>query len=167
MQLEAFRRTVAALNQADVRFILVGGMAVVAHGYGRMTIDMDLVIQLTPDNIVRTFDALGSLRYAPRTPVTAKQFADPKLRDGWARDKGMVVLSFFSDQFPRMPVDVFVQAPFAFDLAYEKASVEQVEPNQSFRFADIATLIQMKERTGREKDLDDVQHLRIIQNGQG
>ena len=61
MELSTFKSLMNALNQEQVRRLLVGGMAVVAHGYGRMTFDIDLVIQLSPDNILRAFKALASL----------------------------------------------------------------------------------------------------------
>jgi len=34
----------AALNDADVNYLIAGGLAVVAHGYVRVTMDVDLVI---------------------------------------------------------------------------------------------------------------------------
>lgn len=40
-----------ALSSAGVRFLVAGGLAVNAHGYMRITRDVDLVIQLAPDNI--------------------------------------------------------------------------------------------------------------------
>ena len=70
--LEAVSR---ALTNADVRFLIVGGLAVVAHGYGRMTQDIDLVISLESDSVRRVFAALASLGYRPRGPVTAESFA--------------------------------------------------------------------------------------------
>ena len=53
MKLTTFQCVMDGLEQHNVRFLLVGGMAVVAHGYGRMTYDIDLFIDLTPDNISR------------------------------------------------------------------------------------------------------------------
>jgi hypothetical protein len=39
MQLEAFKAIVSSLDKEDVQFLIVVGMAVVAHGYGRVTQD--------------------------------------------------------------------------------------------------------------------------------
>lgn len=66
-----------ALNRASVRFLLVGGLAVVEHGYSRNTFDVDLVLQLTPDTIARAFKALEELDYRPRVPITSEQFGLP------------------------------------------------------------------------------------------
>jgi hypothetical protein len=42
-----------ALNQARVRYLIVGGVADVLHGYLRTTADLDLIIQLDRDNVLR------------------------------------------------------------------------------------------------------------------
>lgn len=51
MRVASIEAIVRALNAADVPFAVVGGLAVVAHGYGRQTQDLDLVIQLNPDAV--------------------------------------------------------------------------------------------------------------------
>lgn len=77
MKAETLEAIAGVLNAADVPFIVAGDLAVVAHGYGRLTHHLDLVIRLRPDTILRTFEALASLGYRPRVPVTAGAFADP------------------------------------------------------------------------------------------
>ena len=42
-----FRDFLSALNEAEVRYILVGGYSVVLHGYSRTTGDMDLWVERT------------------------------------------------------------------------------------------------------------------------
>ncbi len=75
-----FHQVAAALTRAGVPFIVVGGIAVNEHGYGRNTFDVDVVIRLDPDSIIRAFAALAELGYRPRVPVDAQQFADPEQR---------------------------------------------------------------------------------------
>ena len=41
MEVRSFEAIVGALNDHGVRYLLVGGMAVEAHGHGRMTHDLD------------------------------------------------------------------------------------------------------------------------------
>jgi hypothetical protein len=38
------RNLVRKLVAADVRFVVVGGVAVVLHGYARLTVDLDLIV---------------------------------------------------------------------------------------------------------------------------
>jgi hypothetical protein len=45
MELKSFEAIMGALADHEVRCLLVGGMAVVAHGHGRMTHDLDLGVQ--------------------------------------------------------------------------------------------------------------------------
>ncbi len=61
MKLASFEAIFCALNDAHVRYLVASGLAVNAHGYLRLTKDVDFVVQLVPDNIERTFVCLGAL----------------------------------------------------------------------------------------------------------
>jgi hypothetical protein len=163
MRVAEFENIVRVLNAADVRYLVVGGIAVVAHGYGRVTFDLDVVLQLRPDNVIRAFGALNTLGYLPRVPVTAEQFAVEENRERWIREKGMTVLNLHSDRQRTTPVDVFVAEPFDFDATYARA-IEQPCGGGVFRVVDLETLIRMKEAAGRPKDVDDVTHLRMAED---
>ncbi|HEU4771566.1 MAG TPA: hypothetical protein VFS68_05360, partial [Candidatus Udaeobacter sp.] len=58
-----FEAIARALNDAGVPFIIVGGIAVVEHGYGRNTVDVDMVIRLDRQSVLKAFEALGKLGY--------------------------------------------------------------------------------------------------------
>jgi len=79
MRAERVRSILRVLSNANVRFLVAGGLAVNAHGIVRLTHDVDLVIQLVPESIRRAFDALLSISYRPSVPVTAEQFSDEAL----------------------------------------------------------------------------------------
>jgi len=162
MKLATFERVVRALNEARVRFILVGGVAVVAHGYGRMTQDLDLVIRLDPESVRAAFEALESLGYSPRVPVTASGFADPAQRARWIEEKGMQVLNFHSDWHRETPVDLFVTEPFDFETEYGLALVQDVAPGMPVHIVRLETLLRMKDGAGRPQDLADAMELRHI-----
>lgn len=156
-----------ALNDAGVRALIVGGLAVNAHGYLRFTKDADLAVELLPENIERAFRALVTLGYQPRVPITAAQFADPVLRESWIREKGMKILPFYSDSHRETPIDIFVIEPFNFEDEYQRAFSGRVEvpgqPPVVVRYVAIPALIAMKQAAGRPQDLDDIQHLRWIE----
>jgi hypothetical protein len=44
-----------------VEYLVVGGQAVIAHGYPRLTKDMDLLVRPTADNGARVLSALAEL----------------------------------------------------------------------------------------------------------
>lgn len=46
MKLSSLEAIVTALQASEVRYLIVGGLAVAAHGHGRATFDIDLVVQL-------------------------------------------------------------------------------------------------------------------------
>lgn len=159
MKLASFEAIVRALNEAKVRYLVAGGLAVNAHGYERLTHDVDLVVQLDRDNVLRAFEALQGLGYRPRVPVTAQQFADAAQRNEWIVTKGMKVLNLFSNEHPEAPMDLFVTEPFEFDHEYDAAMRGEIAPGLEARFVTIPTLMEMKRATGRARDADDVQHL--------
>jgi hypothetical protein len=162
MKLASVEAIAAALQRGGVRYLVAGGLAVNAHGYLRFTQDIDLVVQLKPDNILPAFQALATLGYRPAVPVTAEQFADSAQRQQWIREKGMQVLNFHSDQHRPTPVDVFVTEPFDFDQEYRQALEGTLLPGLVVRFVSIPTLIAMKRLANRPRDLDDIDHLTQI-----
>jgi len=162
MKLASLEALARALNAAEVRYLVVGGVAVNAHGYIRYTQDVDLVITLEPANIFRAFECLATLGFKPAVPITSEQFADAGLRQQWIRDKGMKVLNFFSDTYRETNVDVFVSVPFDFEREYAAAMQGELAPGLAVRFVSLPTLIAMKQQANRPRDLDDIQHLRWI-----
>ncbi len=162
MRLASLEAIVRVLNTAQARYLIVGGLAVAAHGYGRVTFDVDLVVQLKPANVQRAMSALETLGYRPLVPVAARDFVNAAKRDAWIRDKGMVVFQMHSDQHPDTRIDLFAAEPFDFDQEYNSAMVGEILPDLHARFVRIETLIQMKEVAGREKDREDIRQLRLL-----
>lgn len=160
MKLASFEAIARALEDANVRYLVAGGLAVNAHGYLRFTKDVDFVVQLLPDNIERAFGALSARGYKPVVPITAVQFANAQQRETWIRDKGMQVLQFWSDEHRETPIDMFVHEPFDFEQEYARALVKPLG-RIMVRFVAIPTLIRMKEAAGRAQDMIDIEHLRM------
>ncbi|MGH8048537.1 MAG: nucleotidyl transferase AbiEii/AbiGii toxin family protein [Chthoniobacterales bacterium] len=161
MKVSGFEAIVGALNDAGVRFIVVGGLAVIAHGYLRVTHDVDVVIKLTPGDIANAFRALASIGYLPSVPVTIEQFSDPAQREEWRTQRNMVVLKMWSERHPETPLDIFIHEPFDFDEEYRRAYRPE-DPALAAAFVSLPALIAMKESSGREHDRIDVEKLRQI-----
>jgi hypothetical protein len=155
---ESVQQVLRNLDQGGVRYLVAGGLAVNAHGVLRFTADMDLVVQLEPENIRKTFSILGSLGYKPIVPVTAEAFADRKTRLKWVKEKGMRVLEFYSDAHKETCVDIFAEEPFEFDAEYPKALVKGLG-EVNVRFVSLESLLGMKRSAGRPKDLADIDDL--------
>jgi len=168
MQSASVVTIVERLDAAGVRYLIVGGLAVVAHGHVRFTADVDIVLEMSAENLeraLRTFDGLG---YRPRAPVTLLAFADAGQRDEWTRDKGLTVFSLWSSAHTATEVDLFVASPFDdFDEAYRRAARREIAAGVWAPFVSLDDLIALKRKAGRPQDLLDVEKLVAIRDGEG
>ena len=159
MQLTSLITIFRALNEAEVKYLVVGGLAVVAHGYERMTADLDLVIGLEPDNIVSGLRVLENVGYRMAVPVTPEQFADAGNREAWRREKEMLVLKLWSDLHQRTPIDVFVYEPFDMEAECARAVWVNLDEDVAVPILALPALIKMKQEAGRPQDLADIAEL--------
>lgn len=58
---EDLRDLCRELNQRGARYVVIGGFAIRAAGYGRRTMDVDLIVAADRDNEARVFAALSTL----------------------------------------------------------------------------------------------------------
>ena len=158
----AFERIAKELTASDVRFLVVGGLAMQAHGFDRVTYDVDLVVQLDAGNIQKAFAALERAGYRPAVPVGVEQFSDAGQRADLIRDKGMVVLNFWSEAYRETRLDVFVAEPFDFDAEYDAALTDESFPGLALRFPRAETLLAMKRLANRAKDQNDILFLESL-----
>lgn len=156
MQRNSIEAVVGALNAASVRYLIVGGLAVAAHGFVRFTADLDLVLDPEAESLGRAIRALSELGYTPRAPVPFSDFQSADKRREWVRDKGLTVFSLFSRQHPATELDLFVDPPFDFERAYAQSSRMEVAPGVAATFVGLSDLIEMKRRAGRPQDLEDI-----------
>ncbi|MBK6846109.1 MAG: hypothetical protein IPG96_00695 [Proteobacteria bacterium] len=154
-------RIFSALQRARVRYLVVGGVAVVLHGHPRFTADLDLVVQLEPDNVLAALEALETLGYRPRPPVPARAFADASQRAAWVRDQGLIVFSLWSPRLPTTEIDLFAEEPFAFDEVYARALHVDLGTTATTIPA-LADLLVLKRAAGRPRDAEDVRALEAI-----
>jgi len=155
------------LNRADVRYLVVGGLAVVAHGHVRFTADVDIVLDLECENVKAAMAALAALGYQPRAPVALADFADPAARASWVQDKGLRVFSLWSADHPATEIDIFVEEPFDFDAAFRRAKMVELLPNLALPVAGIDDLLALKRAAGRPVDLEDLRALEALRRARG
>lgn len=150
-----------ALNRAPVRYVVVGGVAMVLHGFARFTADLDLAVDLSPPEARKAVDTLVGLGLRPRAPVDAAAFADAEARNEWFREKAMRVFALWDPANPMRQVDLFIHNPIDFGLLWAHAEVIDVG-GTPVRIASIADLIAMKRLAGRPQDLTDIEALEAI-----
>ncbi len=140
-----FQDFITALNKYGVRYILVGGYAVVVRGYSRSTGDMDVWIEKSETNYECFLEAIHN-------------FGIPT--DAIPKDK------FFSIAFD---VFAFGKPPYAieimtavkgldFESTYNKATWEEID-GITIKVIHLNHLIEAKKAAGRNKDLNDIENL--------
>jgi hypothetical protein len=159
MELRSIETIIRALNDAQVQYLIVGGLAVNAHGFVRFTRDVDLVMGLEPANAERGLNALLRAGWQLAIPEKPSAFADAATRERWRTEKNMIVLKLWSDAHRRTPIDVFVYEPFDFAVEWNQAGRLEISPGVLAPVVSLATLLQMKRAAGRPQDLEDIKEL--------
>lgn len=146
------------LNDYRVRYVVAGGIAVVLHGVVRLTVDLDLIVDLEDMNLQRFIKAMEDLGYRPKVPVKAKEFANAAKREEWIREKGMKVFTFYHPAKQGELVDVFVKEPLPFsDLRSDRKVIKADDVR--IPIVSIKHLKKLKMLAGRPQDLADVKSL--------
>lgn len=144
----------ARLIQAEVEFVLVGGLAAAIHGSSLNTRDVDVCIRLSVENLLRIQSALADLhpvhRSRPDIPLVLTPEECPRFKNLYLKtDLG--ILDCLGE----------VTAVGGYEEALLHSIVLNL-PVGSCRILDIDTLIKAKEAMGRPHDLITVQHLRAV-----
>lgn len=153
-----FLRVLKALQDSGVRYVLVGGLAVLLHGVDRLTADIDLVIDLAQEHATKAIEVLLALGLKAGAPVDPREFADPEVRRRWREESGLVVLSFWDPENRCPTVDLFAEYPMNFETLFAK-SVTVSLSGTDVRIASVAHLVDIKRAAGRPRDLEDVVRL--------
>ncbi len=151
-----------ALNDAQTRYIVAGGVAVVAHGYVRLTVDLDLIFDLDESNILKGLAALKALGYQPKIPVPIEAFAKKETRLSWKNEKQMLVFQLWSDRHRDAPIDIFTDDVLDFAKAYQEAERFEADPGIFAPILAIPDLIYLKKIAARPKDLEDIAKLEFF-----
>jgi predicted nucleotidyltransferase len=162
VQYDSVTTIIRNLNEAGVRYLVVGGLAVVAYGYVRFTADVDLLLGLesvNAQNAMRVFKAMG---YTPRAPVPIETFSDPAMRQLWIREKAMAVFSLYSPLHPGTEIDIFVEDTLGFDQAVKNAKSFEIARGVAALVCSLSDLIKLKAMAGRPQDLLDIQKLTAL-----
>jgi Nucleotidyl transferase AbiEii toxin, Type IV TA system len=154
----------ALLAAARIRFVLVGGLALVLHGLDRLTADVDLVIDLSAESAQAAVQALTAAGYRALAPVDPIALADPKQRREWQTVRNMQVFSFWDSSNTRPTVDIILSPAVPFDELWTSAAVVNLG-GHSVHVASIEHLIRMKAAAGRPQDLADIERLRAKLQG--
>lgn len=141
-----FRDFLQALNNNNVEYLLVGGYAVILHGYPRTTGDMDIWVNRTKDNYTKLIKAFIEFRM-PMFDMTEDRFLNHPEIDVF--------------RFGRKPVAIDIMTKMA-DLNFEECYPLAITYNDDglvIKVVHYNNLITAKKAAGRHKDLNDIENL--------
>ena len=145
----ALARICTALNDAGMRYAVVGGYAVALHGAVRGTLDIDVAIDWTRPALQAVQDALGGLGFVSRLPVSAEDVFSR--RDEYITRRNLVAWNFYNPADPSEQVDIII----AYDLKNKRITPVTL-PECVVPILSIEDLIDMKRSSGRPQDREDV-----------
>jgi hypothetical protein len=147
------RSLLQTLNDQAVSFVVIGGVAVGAHGYVRATADLDLVPDPDPDNLDRLVVALDSLNAT--LPTVGDRAFDPTGDAKVIRRGGNVTAD---TRFGGLDIVQLAQGVPGYSMLSEDA-VESDLLGVPVRVCSLARLREMKQAQGRAQDQADLENL--------
>jgi hypothetical protein len=142
-----------ALNEAAVRFVVIGGVAVGAHGYVRGTEDLDVVPDPDPENLARLTEVLRKLEST--LPTVGERPFDPATDAGVIRRGGNVTTM---TRFGGLDVVQRARGVPSYSQLDEDA-VNSELLGVPVRVCSLTRLREMKEAQDREQDRADLANL--------
>jgi hypothetical protein len=136
-----------------VRFVVIGGVAVGAHGYPRATADLDLVPDPDPENLDRLVVALDSL--GATLPTVGGRSFDPTSDAGVIRRGGNVTAE---TRFGGLDVVQLASGVPPFSTLIEDA-VDSELLGVPVKVCSLSRLREMKRAQGRTQDRADLENL--------
>lgn len=148
----------SALSDAEVDYVLIGGLAVTLHGYQRVTMDVDVVLSMDDRNLARFVECAKSAGLRPVLPIPIEALRNASVIDQWHREKGMLAFALRSPEAIATVIDVLVRPVVPYVELKRNAVVKRIGP-LSVPVAGIDDLIRLKTGTGRTKDRLDIEEL--------
>ncbi|MGD1904585.1 MAG: DUF6036 family nucleotidyltransferase [Leptolyngbyaceae cyanobacterium] len=139
-----FKEFIQSLNDNQVRYLVIGGYAVALHGYPRYTKDIDIWIEMSPDNASRLLKALKQFGFAS-LDLQAEDFMVPDQ---------VIQLGYPPNRIDLLttPDGVDFETCYGARLEVEMAGVPVA-------FIDLGNLRANKQASGRLQDLADLENL--------
>ena len=143
---EDFRDFLSALNNNEVRYLLVGGFSVILYGYSRTTGDMDIWVDRTSENYQKLKKAFSEFGM-PVFDMTEDNFL---FHPNW---------DVFTVGNPPVAIDVMIRVKgLDFETCFNQ-SVLFEDDGLKIRTIHKNNLIEAKKVSGRSKDLNDLENL--------
>ncbi len=139
-----FKEFIQLLNDNQVRYLVVGGYAVALHGHPRYTKDIDIWLEMSPQNGAKMVEALAQFGFGS-LGLKVEDFLVPE--------------QILQLGYPPSRIDLLNDlVGVEFEGCYERR-VEAMIDGVSVNFIDLESLKQNKKAVGRLQDLADLEKL--------
>lgn len=141
-----FQEFLLALNEAKVKYVLVGGYSVIYYGFPRTTGDLDIFVEVSTtnyQNIKKAFRLFGLSLF-------------DMTEDNFLNNNSMNVFSF-----GRSPVSIEILKEISgltFEEVYNQSVQTEIE-EIPLKIINLRHLKENKKQSGRNKDLNDLENL--------
>lgn len=155
-----YEEILRAFQKQKVKYVLVGGIAVNLLGSMRSTADLDILVEMSDDNLRKIVKILKSRGYRVKQPVDPMRIADRKTREDWIRNKHMKAFNFYKEDKLK-EVDIIIESPVSFEEV--RKSIMRIKVDDlRLPVISIDKLIKMKRKTARAIDKLDIKELKKI-----
>jgi len=144
-----------------IKYVIVGGIAFNLLGGYRNTLDVDILVEMTDDNLFKITKILKKAGYSVKQPVDPVMIADKKTRENWIKNKHMKAFNFYKSEKSYKEVDIIIDSPVDFKAA-SKDAVKVKVGRMRLPVISPKNFIKMKRCSGRNRDLQDIEELKMI-----
>lgn len=152
-----------SLAEHKVDYVLIGGLAVSLHGIERATMDIDITVALTPDNLSALISMCQSLQLKPQLPVPLEKLRDLPQLEAWHKERNLIAFALNSPQINGVTLDILLFPAVNFVDMYERKVTFKVADTPVY-VASIDDLIALKLAAARPIDLSDIEHLKTLKS---
>lgn len=148
----SFAKLLVRLAEAEIRFVLVGGIAVALNGYLRVTEDVDILVDSSPENIRQLLDCLSEFGEGFASELEIADFEEEEGAIRIIEDTEDCVIDIFT-----------IMSGLRYPDLMEEAVPHEVE-GRVINHASRSSLIRLKSGSVREKDQLDVLALKKLED---
>jgi hypothetical protein len=142
------KEMLVTLTGPGVEFVVGGGVACVLQVVERVTLDLDIAVEMSAANLDRLVNAVERLKLQPRIPLSLTDIGDPDFVRSMVTEKGALVFSLTHFTNPLRHLGIFLSPALSFDRLSEGANWFEIGGTK-VRVASKELLIKTKTKSNR------------------
>jgi hypothetical protein len=150
-----------ALQDHKVRYLLCGGLAINMYGVPRSTADMDVILEMSEENISNFMNAISGFGYKNALPISLLELANETKRKMMIQERNLIAFSFYSTIYQFVTLDVLMDLPFGFEELWQRKQIRN-SSSAEILLVSVEDLVALKTYSNREQDVLDIASLKKI-----